>query len=193
MKKELQEIIDKERIDSKGEYYLLYEAGFLGNKPKTWNSIDEIIRDEWEGKVCIRGKNKFGFKTKYNQTIKQVQQYLNQLQRKKINLNSITFNQSLPDNYLTIQGEVMRTEKHFYVIYSTIKKPMKIALAEKESYLEGRNALSLMKRTFDPATYDDINELFDLFPESIIEFSSYSINVGELPHRNTIIWEVRNY
>jgi len=51
----------------------------------------------------------------------------------------------------------------------------------------------LLRRFVDPSSRDDIDALFDTYPDATIEFTSFSCNTGVLPRRNTIIWEVRNY
>ena len=40
---------------------------------------------------------------------------------------------------------------------------------------------------------EQLMNLDDIFPDSIIEFSAYNTQVGNIPNRNTIFWEVRNY
>lgn len=99
----------------------------------------------------------------------------------------------MPDKHLIIQGEVMRSCENYYLTYTTIKRPMNRGLEEETLYAEGMKALFLLKQNLFPSSYEDLQMLFDFFPNSIIEFSSYDIPVGNLKNRNTIIWEVRNY
>ncbi len=70
---------------------------------------------------------------------------------------------------------------------------MNIALAEDSHHAYGVQVLDLLKPRMTESSYSDIEALFDLYPESGIEFSTYSIGVGNIPGRNTVIWEVRNY
>ena len=44
----------------------------------------------------------------------------------------------------------------------------------------------------DPSSLDDIIGLVDDYPEHVVEFSTFSVNVGLL-QRPTVIWEVRRY
>jgi hypothetical protein len=191
--------IEEGRIGSKLEYYTLYERGFFGNKALTWDSIDEIENSDWKGKICIRGRKGIArSKARFNLTLEEAKGYLKELQKEGIYPRDLKFNQSLPDEELRIQGEVMGDvvnlrPQHIHLTYSTIKKPMNYALAEETLYAEGLNALMLLKGNLFPSSYEDISELFELFPESVIEFSAYDIMLGSLPNRNTLIWEVRNY
>ncbi|MCL5018314.1 MAG: hypothetical protein M1416_00915 [Candidatus Pacearchaeota archaeon] len=192
--KELNEIIKKGRVDSKKEYYTLYENNFFGNKPLTWNSVDEIKQSKWKGGICIRGKrgiarSRARFDLSFNETI----DYIKQIGKEGVSEKDLTFNQSMPNEHLMIQGEIMRSLKNYSLTYTTVKEPMNYALAKETLYQEGINALLLVKRNLFDSSYGDLELLFDIFPDSIIEFSAYDICVGDLQNRNTIIWEVRNY
>ena len=101
--------------------------------------------------------------------------------------------QSMPDEHLTIQGEVMKTHLGFVLWYTTIKEPMNSALKKESLYAEGLKAYLLLKNYLSESSYEDLIALMELFPESSIEFSSYRVPVGNLPGRNTVIWEVRDY
>ncbi len=190
----VKEILRNGEINNKKEYYFLYGMGFFGNRPLTWNSIDEIIISGWKGGICIRGSKGIPrIKSRYNLTLKETIDYINQLKKEGIPPEKLTFNQSMPDEHLIIQGEVVRDYKNYSLTYTTIKKPMNRGLEEETLHAEGIKALFLLKQNLFPSSYDDLQILFDIFSDSVIEFSSYDIEVGNLQNRNTIIWEVRNY
>ena len=42
-------------IRNKTECYELYQTGFFGNKPRTWNSLEELRDSKYNGEVSIRG------------------------------------------------------------------------------------------------------------------------------------------
>lgn len=114
----------------------------------------------------------------------------------------ITFNQSMPDENLTIQGEICYTPwapasspwapTGYSVLYTTVKEPMNLALAKEQKVIDGLSAEHLLRRNLDAQSMLDLERLLTQFPNSAIEFSSYSCAVGDLD-RNTIFWEVRNY
>lgn len=185
-------IIEKGRIENKQDFFLLYEAGRLGNKAITWNSYEDILNSGWEGLVCIRGKDKIQRKkVKYNTPINEIPKIIEEFRKERI--EKITFNQSMPDGHLIIQGEVMKTHLGLCLWYTTKKVPMNKALAEESLYAEGLKANILLETFMDPSSYSDLKDLMEIFPDSAIEFSTYDICVGTLPNKNTVFWEVRNY
>jgi hypothetical protein len=189
------EIIKEGRIKYKADYYYLYERGFFGNKPLTWNSIDEIKQSNWKGEICIRGKKGIARgKARFNLSLEKAIEYIEELRLEGIPPEKLTFNQSMPDEHLTVQGEIMRKAPEIYTLtYTTVKSPMNRAFEKETLHEKGLNALHLIKRNLFPSSYEDLQLLFEMFPDSIIEFSAYDIHVGNLPARNTIMWEVRNY
>jgi len=188
------EIINTGRINNKFSYYLLYENGLLGNKPFIWNSIEEIKKSGWKKEICIRGRKGIAReKSRFNLTIEDAAKYVDQLKNEGIPPEKLTFNQSMPDEHLLIQGEIFRDQNIYALTYTTVKKPMNRAFEEETLHAKGLTAINLIKGNLFSTSYSDLQELFDFFPDSIIEFSSYDIDVGNLPNRNTIIWEVRNY
>ncbi len=57
----------------------------------------------------------------------------------------------------------------------------------------GLKAKIVLEQYLNPSDYDCIMELLDIYQDHIIEFSIFEKFVGNISHRNTIIWEVRNY
>ena len=51
----------------------------------------------------------------------------------------------------------------------------------------------LLNRFMDPSSRDDLDVLLEQYPEAAVEFACFSVNVGTIPRRNTVFWEVRNY
>ena len=103
----------------------------------------------------------------------------------------------MPDDHLLIQGEVRLLEgwqpHALHLWYATLKKPMNIALAEDSRFAFGVQVHDLLKPRMSPSSYSDLDALIELYPTSTIEFSTYDIGVGNIPGRNTVIWEVRDY
>jgi len=192
---ESEEIINQGKIKYKVDYYYLYERGFFGNKPLTWNSIEEIKQSDWKGEICIRGKKGIErSKSRFNLSLEEAVEYIEKLKLEGIPPEKLTFNQSMPDEHLTIQGELMRKAPEIYALtYTKVKIPMNRAFEKETLYANGLTALNLAKGNLFPSSYEDLQLLFDMFPDSVIEFSAYDICVGNLPSRNTIMWEVRNY
>ena len=199
----IQEILTRDESDRKiirfkEECYALYEEGLLGNKPLTWNSYDEIIKSGWKGEVCMRSKKMLGVKrnqTTYNVPLEKIPDEIKRWEAAGFPAKTIAFNQSMPDNRLLIQGEyVDRTwnKGTSYLLYTKVKKPMNIALAEQTLHAEGLKARLLLKSNMSESSYEDLRALVEVFPENtVVEFSGYDTFVGNIPGRTMIVWEAR--
>ena len=195
----------KKEIKSKSEFYDLYNNYLLGNRPLAWNNLNDVLNSDYKGTITIRDAK--GTKrgdinailpmflvptTKLKETIKQ-------LEEKGISKTDMKFNQSMPDDYLTIQGELLKNHNGINLLYTNIPKPMNIALKQQTLHAKGLKAELILKHFLWPSSYEEIKSLLDFFSHedssssSVIEFSTYSIPVGHLPGRNTVIWEVRDF
>lgn len=187
-------IIESRVVKSKRENYILYELGIFGNQVLTWNSYKEILASGWGGDVCMRSRTGTLRKNvRYNIPLKSLEAEIQDWIRQGLPENSITFNQSMPDEKLTLQGELRISPQGLDLNYTLVKKPMNIALKEKTERVVGIQALHLIRKELTPSSFGDLQALVEMFPDSVFEFSSYGINIGNIPNRNTIVWEVRNY
>ncbi len=190
----INEILSKKRIDTKKDFYLLYNKGLFGNRPLCWNTHKELLESAWRNSVCIRStKGTARSNTRFDVAFSDLDKELENLRRTGVKDNEMSFNQSMPNEKIIIQAEIKRTQLGLYLLYSTIKKPMNLAFKEEIKHAFGLEALLILQTHLYPQSYSDIMNLLDMFPESVIEFGAYSTYVGDLPARNTIIWEVRNY
>ena len=57
----------------------------------------------------------------------------------------------------------------------------------------GPRAQLILKRVLSAGSYEDFLVLGEMYPNATIEFTAYEIFVGDIPGRNAVIWEVRNY
>lgn len=57
----------------------------------------------------------------------------------------------------------------------------------------GLTARNLLRRSLNGSSLADLRELLDKYPGHVVELSACSSNVGTIPGRNAIIWEVRKY
>lgn len=58
---------------------------------------------------------------------------------------------------------------------------------------EGSAAVCLLSSLLNPNSYDDLQTLFDAYPDHIVEVSVLDRCLGTVPGRNTVVWEVRRY
>lgn len=179
------------KITTKYINYKLYNQGLFGNKLRTWNSIDEFIESGYKGSVSIRYKGKSAGKFCYY-NVTNIQTIIKDILDKGGSRDLIMINESAPDEYLTIQGEITRNEYGLYLYYSTLKGKMRDCMKYAISS-EGLKVKLLLEHYLTPSSYDDIMDLLDKYPDHTIEFSTYSKCLGDCVGRNTIIWEVRSY
>ncbi|MFA5856031.1 MAG: hypothetical protein WC867_01635 [Candidatus Pacearchaeota archaeon] len=182
-------------IKNKIECFILYNLGFFGNKVETAKTYKEIIENNWIGSVSLRSRNKRINRNmvSYGISIENIPKELEKWKQNGIDEEEILFSKTPPDDRLLFQGEIMNSIQGIHIVYSTLKKPMNIALKEEEKILTGINAIIFLKQNLTPSSLEDIKELLKIFPNDVIEFSTYEIELGSLRNRNTIIWEVRGY
>lgn len=184
------------QVTSKADSYRRYNAGEFGNKLRTWNSLAELLKSDYTGRVVMRYKGGAGG-AKYPRlgeqiTIDEATAVIPAWKSAGAREDQIVYGEAAPDNALTIQGEIMLSEDHVSLFWSDEKTQMRKAMQSAQQWY-GLRALSLLKIKLSPGSYDDIQILLEQFPTSVIEFSAYRYNLGSIPYRNTLIWEVRNY
>ena len=172
-------------IRTKEAYYRLWRTGVLGNRPRTWADPDALRASGWTGPVVMRSTD-LSWKTLYGITVEEAL-------RLAPRVRGATFNECMPDHALLIQGEVMRGWRGLELTYTRALKPMKLGLAEDARYACGLTAKLLLDHFLWPNSRDDLDALLDLYDGHAVEFSTYSVAVGDQPHRNTILWETRAY
>jgi len=182
-------------IDNKKRFYELWNTNLLGNKLRSW-SCEEFRTSGYDGVFGLRATPKAagggGFllipeDRNFNKA-------LNSFKAKGYNESEIVICEAAPDEQITLQGELLRDVYGWYM-FALEDHPglrMREALLLAKEY-RGLKVLNLLKQHLTPNSYDDTMELFDIYPDSVIEFSAYRINLGWAAGRNTIIWEVRNY
>lgn len=197
-----------QQINSKKEYYALARRHLLGNTVSqwTWGEFTELLRQgaKIPSRVALRGMTPASKAIqKYDLTTKMA--YRRGL-RSKVSHDEILVDEQAPDDFSTLKGEVMRDTNYLYMRYDmTPGLRMRAAYAwdgppgsvipprpRGMAHASGLQAQGLLKRHMDYASWEMLMELFDRFPESIVEFSCYSKRLGKFG-LNSVFWEVRNY
>jgi len=176
-------------IKSKTQFFRMWKDGLLGNATRLWWNPDEA----WASNA-----KEFGFREHRagGGTWERVfrDQFWDTVCRWQGAGRTFTMDDVCPDQYQTIQGEVCRTFRGLEGFIGASQLPMRKAMAagilKPRGYLE---TSLLLSHYMDPASRDDVDGFFDLFPEATVEFTCFSVTVGNIPGRNTLFWEVRNY
>ena len=190
---------------TKPEFYERWERGEFGNKIVSFPSWHDFLcrAYSWEDikkvKISIRYKEAGSPYHVDGVEIYDVGTCLHEFQRMGADPNKFTFNETAPDDHLTMQGEMVRLDT-WYLDYSLVKKAMRPALREARQRAKGRAALAILRQYTNDNSYQMIMDLFDKYDTgtdvlqgTIVEFSCYDIYLGNMPGHNTIIWEVRDY
>lgn len=181
-------------IKSKAEMYDLYHAGAFGNRLATWASIADFKTSGVARPVTMRYKGESGGKwVAYGVDPSDVPAVASKWEAEGANLNLVTLNEAAPDHLLICQGEVMRSAAHYDLRYSTAPLPMRQALATTQRHATGLVALSILNHFLDASSLSDLHWLLDEYDGAVVEFSTWATDIGCIPHRNTVFWEVRHY
>lgn len=176
---------------TKDDFYARYVEGEFGNRPRTWPDWDFLKASGYHGRVTIRDMVAGGM---CHYGVNVLDLLNNVYPTGCTSLTGKRFNEAMPDEYLTIQGNVW-LGPNLLLDYSC-EPNIGHRQAIRQPYLrqtEGTKALTLLKHFMDWSSYDDLEDMINLYPNATIEFSTYSKCVGILPHRNTVFWECRAY
>jgi hypothetical protein len=200
--------IQSQQINSKKEYYALARRHQLGNTIRqwTWREFVEMLdRGETETfpkRVALRGMTPASKAIqKYDLTLKMA--YRRGLTI-KVPQDEILVDEQAPDHLSTLRGEVMRDERYWYLRYDMTPGARMRTVMDTEDFTfpvfparvrgmaheYGLKAQSLLKQYMDENSWIMLMDLFDRYPEAIIEFSCYSKRLGYF-NLNTIFWECR--
>jgi hypothetical protein len=198
----MQEILNK-RQSTDG-----YKNGRFGNHLRQWDSPDPALMALGENALVMiryRGKGSngpaitcFGNNDLYNRWYALIDEGFRQ--------QDLYVSERAPDHKLTFQGEIIEhpLSGGYALHWSTEKVPQRMALARNDGqygsnggifdvgHHHGPGAKLLCKRFMDHDSYQDLLTLLDLYPEHTVEFSCFSVRLGNL-RRNTIFWEVRKF
>ena len=169
-------------ILSKHDGVALYHRSAFGNKLRVWSSLDDF-------RATAPRDGSFGLRAQTPQA--PVHYGLSYDEVIKLAGYSVSISEMAPDESLLLQGEVM--EEGWELRYSTTPHLRMREAMESASRAFGLSARMLLRQTLSPSSYEDLLALFDRFPGHIVEFSAYSMVLGDLRGRNTVIWEVRSF
>ena len=196
----------RSEVRNKAQFYEMWEAGLLGNRTQIWRDPEAAYWWGYEkashspdptrlpeiGFREIRRQGTPGAgaweKVPWHHVLETADQWM-------LNGRNFIMDDGAPDEYRTMQGEVVRTERGLEGFLDLEGKlAMRPAMAaghmKHYGYLQTR---LLLERFMDANSRDDLDMILDLFPDHAVEFSTFTVNVGVFPRRNTLFWEVRLY
>lgn len=179
------------KIINKADMYALYFKGAFGNKLKTWDYL--LGAPASTLRFCIRYKKPGSKWFAFGVGMQQAADLISKWTLEGADRGLFSFNELGQDDKITLQGEIMRGVRHYELLYSHMPGIMHRNAMKIAGWTWGIEALAIVKSYLSDGSYDDLMELLELYPDAVIEFTTYSIDVGECRGRNTVIWEVRDY
>lgn len=179
----------KNKIDQ----VVAWVRGDFGNRPRAWNTLAELQASEYRGTLSIRSKlRQGGGRTRYNVPYEKVDEALADFKRTGTEITDLYFGESADDRYLLCQGEIWRDRTGWHLAYNTEQIKM-IEAMQRTRTVVGARAFITLQHYLNEASLHDLLQLFEQYPQAIVEFGAYSMCWGSLTGRNTIVWEVREY
>lgn len=179
---------------TKRDFVRRYAEGEFGNHLPVWKTVEEFLSSGYrKSQVGLRNRIAGG-PLKYHIEPEDVLEEYNTLLKNGAREGDLYVQVMAPhEQESSFQGEVMRNHHSYYLHWSSVRKPMRQALAEESHHDEGIKALTLIKFHLCANSYDWLQVLFDRYPDHVIEFSAFDRSWGIFPCMNTIFWEVRAY
>lgn len=183
-----------ESVLTKQDFARRYKLGEFGNASPTFNTPDEL-------RSCNEHSERFHLRnrvTPMGATYYDLD-YFEALKKwiRVGNPDDWYVSMMAPTQDTIIQGELTYDGawSELQLRYTTVKKPMRDALRQKELHLGRESHIRLLLQSVMCVnSYEWLWELFRRYPEHSIEFSTYSRPWGTLsPLFNTVFWEVRKY
>ena len=105
------------------------------------------------------------------------------------------------DQYAVLRAEVMENDlchpvglSVFYVVGSPLMTgAWREAFKLYGKMIFGLQAKHLLEKYLWPSDLSDLYALLEMYPRHVVELSACDRAIGEIPNRNTIVWELRRY
>lgn len=190
--------MDTAPITSKAENFAVWTTGGLGNRLRVWRTIKDWRRSGFRRPVSLRYLGAAGGAwCSYDLLPEHVDGKVFHWALEGADPTLIMVNEGAPDDCVVIQGEFLNGVTPDGTIepftYSTIKAKMRDALRFDSHTVAWPRSRELLRRTMTPSAWEDFQVLLERYPDHVLEVSVYSRNLGDIPGRNALVWEVRRY
>ena len=186
----------EEGIYTKKRFYEMFQRGVFGNRGPSWESLDEMFSDPYytnnKPKVAIRTKVASGH-CRYNIPYSTVRKVWKTFLAQGYKPETMQLSEMCPYDPVRIQVYVCQSTNHYDMQYSYLRVPMRKAMEKGQQNATGLEAKRLLKTYMCDNSYAWLQELFDNFPNCVVEFTTFGIQWGVCPGYNTVFWEVRNF
>lgn len=181
----------------KRENWRRASAGLYGNRLRSWDSLAELRASDWTGLVTIRTLIGGGGPCVYDVPADRAGEVCEELGLPEAML---CFNEGADDSRVVVQGEYLNDalvlDGRTFVgalRFSTVRLKMRDALRAEERTAYGLAAHGVLRNAMTPSSWADFETLLEQYPGHVLEVSVYSGNIGSIPGRNALVWEIRRY
>jgi hypothetical protein len=179
-----------ETVRNKAQMYRMLARGDFGNTVPQWFTVAEFLEDdppfaEYGVRSLAPGK-----RCDYHVAKADVPALCREWPPDSRGFNVSPMLESY-GAHRVFQGQARRFDDGLHLWYSLADLPSRVALQEHGDYVVGLRAKMLVEHFCDPSSAADLFDLLDDYPGHVVEFSTCDRNVGRVPNRNTVVWEVR--
>lgn len=171
-------------FDRKADTIEALRRGLFGNAPRQWDTPAEVERDVGQLPIVVRPRNAGG-RCWYDVGIREWAALGH-------DPRGYYFNEPSDPRTVTLNAEITRRFGEVQMTYATTPQHMRPALRDAPQHASGLRALSIMRELACDQGRVVIEELMDLYPDHVVEFTCFSSPYGTLGWR-TVVWEVRSY
>lgn len=172
---------------TKKDFVRRYANNEFGNHSPTWHYLGEYLESGYKGYVHFRNRVAGG-PTYYNIPSDKV---VSDWVKLGYGVRDLYISGMAPHHKNLIQGELL-VDVGWHLTYSDEPDlPMRDALAKCTKTATGVLAYNLVKSVMCPNSWEWLQVLLVRYEGHVVEFSSFSVPWGTLPHHNTCFWEVR--
>jgi len=181
------------QISCKPDFYRLAGRGLLGNVPRTW-PVPEFLRLlPGSGLFGVRYMNSSNGNFAAFLTFEQARREVLRKMSEGVPAEMMLVSEAIPPEWTVYQAEVMRSENYLDVLGGYSELSLRHAIQSGVLHPKrGLEALLGLRRHLDAPGMAWLEELWSMYPDSVVELSVYDRPVGIYGWR-TVIWEVRNY
>jgi hypothetical protein len=188
------------KVNSKKDMFKRLQAGEFGNHVRMWSwphYTDAYMNGERlpeaMGLRCTLPNVPFLCPLRSYHEVKDA---ISQHYERGLGTERFVISEACPDDLLTIQGDYVEDP---YVetptptlAFSTVKGLTNRQASANFNTAKGLSARIILQDYLEPDDYDWLVTLSKRYPAHVIEFSNFSVQLGNL-QRHMVIWEVRNY
>ncbi len=175
--------------------------GEFGNVFRFWRTPQEVKESGYKGEVWFCQSERFFGPVTMDVPPEEVANVYEKWLKMGEEPKFIQIGESPPLEWRRLNAEVQLTPQGLTLTYNT--KPAihhrEAMLDEEKKVVVGLQAKRVLQEYMDPQSYEDLRDLLDRYGRdnpsysNVVELHCFDRNVGTVPHRNSIIGEVRNY